>query len=31
MENLNIRKRVFENLGDLHYTADVYKNPLTDV
>ena len=25
MENLNIRKRVFENLGDLHYTADVYK------
>lgn len=25
MENLNIRKRVFENLGNLHYTADVYK------
>ena len=25
MEYLNIRKRVFKNLGDLHYTADVYK------
>lgn len=25
MENLNIRKRVFENLGNLQYTAEVYK------
>ena len=25
MENLNIRKRVFKSLGNLHYTADVYK------
>ena len=24
-ERINLRKRVFENLGDLHYTADVQK------